>query len=112
MRNRTKKTRINSKKNTNFEENYGKNEDLQVLEQIWHGKRKRINEFKKAVMSVQGDFKDEVIGVEYISKKGKKITTSVKIPMGRKIRQSIALEKKRLARKALLEARQKERYGS
>ena len=62
-------------------------------------------------MSVQGDFKDEVIGVEYISKKGKKITTSVKIPMGRKIRQSI-YRKKRLARKALLEARQKERYGS
>ena len=28
---------------------------------------------------VSGDFKDEVIGVEYISKKGKKITSSVKI---------------------------------
>ena len=67
---------------------------------------------KKAVMSVQGDYKDEVIGVEYIRKKGKKITSSVKIPMGRKIRQSIALEQKRLARKALLEQRQKERYGS
>ena len=25
---------------------------------------------KKAVMSVQGDFKDKVIGVEYTSKKG------------------------------------------
>ena len=53
-----------------------------------------------------------MIGVEYISKKGKKITSSVKIPMGRKIRQSIALEKRRLARKALLEQRQKEKYGS
>ena len=80
---------------------------LAVVEQ----KENKIH-YKKAVMSVQGDFKDEVIGVEYVSKKGKKITSSVKIPMGRKIRQSIALEKKRLARKALLEARQKERYGS
>ena len=30
-------------------------------------------------MSVQGDYKDKVIGVEYISKKGKNISTSVKI---------------------------------
>ena len=75
-------------------------------------KEKEAMSLKKATMSVLGDFKDEVIGVEYISKKGKKITTSVRIPMGRKIRQSIALEKKRLSRKALLEARQKERYGS
>ena len=75
-------------------------------------KEKEAMSLMKATMSVQGYFKDEVIGVEYVSKKGKKITTSVRIPMGRKIRQSIALEKKRLARKALLEARQKERYGS
>ena len=46
-------------------------------------------------MSVQGDFKDDVIGVEFISKKGKKIETSVKIPIGRKIRQSLILERKR-----------------
>ena len=39
---------------------------------------------KDPVMSVQGDFKDKVIGVEYISKKGKKIVDSVKILMGRK----------------------------
>ena len=75
-------------------------------------KEKEALSLKKAIMSVQSDFKDRMISVEYISKKGKKITSSVKIPMGRKIRQSIALEKKRLARKALLEARQKERYGS
>ena len=75
-------------------------------------KEKEAMSLKKATMSVHSDFKDEVIGVEYISKKGKKITTSVRIPMGRKIRQSIALEKKRLARKALLEQRQKEKYGS
>ena len=61
--------------------------------------------FKKVVMSVQGDYKDKVIGVEYVSKKGKQISTSVKIPIGRKIRQSIILEQKRLAAKAAREAR-------
>ena len=70
-------------------------------------KEKENTSLKKAVMSVQGDYKDEVIGVEYVSKKGKNISTSVSIPMGRKIRQSIILEQKRLARKAALEARQK-----
>ena len=55
----------------------------------------------KAVKSVQDDFKKNTfIGVEYISKKGKKIIDSVKIPMGRKIRQAIITEAKRLAAKA------------
>ena len=68
-------------------------------------KEKEALSLKKAVMSVQGDYKDKVIGVEYVSKKGKQISTSVKIPMGRKIRQSIILEQKRLAAKAAREAR-------
>ena len=68
-------------------------------------KEKEALSLKKAVMSVQGDYKDKVIGVEYVSKKGKEISTSVKIPMGRKIRQSIILEQKRLAAKAAREAR-------
>jgi len=55
-------------------------------------------------MSVQGDFKDERIGVEFITKKGNKIETSVKIPMGRKVRQSIMVEKRRAIAKAKLEA--------
>ena len=59
---------------------------------------------KKAVMSVQGDYKDKFISVEYVSKKGKQISQSVEIPMGRKIRQSIILEKKRAALKAAREA--------
>jgi len=67
-------------------------------------KEKEALSLKKAVMSVQGDYKDNVIGVEYISKKGKKIVDSVKIPMGRKIRQSIVLEKRRLAQKAKRES--------
>ena len=70
-------------------------------------KEKEAMSLKKAVMSVQGDYKEKVIGVEYISKKGKNISTSVSIPMGRKIRQSIILEQKRLAAKAAREARQR-----
>ena len=63
-------------------------------------KEKEAMSLKKAIMSVQGDFKDNVIGVEFISKKGKKIETSVKIPIGRKIRQSLIIEKRRAALKA------------
>ena len=57
------------------------------------------------VMSVQGDYKDKMISVEYITKKGKKIAQSVEIPMGRKIRQSILQEQRRRAKKAALEAK-------
>ena len=67
-------------------------------------KEKESMSLKKAIMSVQGDFKDDVIGVEFISKKGKKIETSVKIQIGRKIRQSIIVEKRRAALKAKREA--------
>ncbi len=63
-------------------------------------KEKEAMSLKKAVISVQGDFKDKVIGVEYVSKKGKQISDSVKIPMGRKIRQAIIIEKKKAALKA------------
>ena len=68
-------------------------------------KEKEAISLKKAVMAIQGDYKDELIGVEYVSKKGKQITTSVSIHMGRKIRQSMVLEQKRLAAKAAREAR-------
>ena len=68
-------------------------------------KEKESLSLKKAVMSVQGDFKDKMISVEYITKKGKKIAQSVKIPMGRKIRQSLLQEQRRLAKKAAIEAR-------
>jgi len=60
---------------------------------------------KKAVMSVQGDYKDKFISVEYVSKKGKQISQSLEIPMGRKIRQALVLEKRRAALKAAREAR-------
>ena len=40
-------------------------------------KEKEAMSLKKATMAVQGDFKDDVIGVEFISKKGKHIETSI-----------------------------------
>ena len=70
-------------------------------------KEKEALSLKKAVMSVQGDYKDKMISVEYVSKKGKNISTSINIPVGRKIRQSIILEQKRLAAIAAREARQR-----
>ena len=60
---------------------------------------------KKAVRAVQGDFKDKMISVEYVSKKGKQISQAVKIPMGRKIRQAIIADKRKAALKAKREAR-------
>ena len=67
-------------------------------------KEKEAMSLKKAVMSVQGDYKDRFISVEYVSKKGKQISQSVEIPMGRKIRQAIMIEKKKAALKAAREA--------
>ena len=55
---------------------------------------------KKAIMSVQSNFKDKMISVEYISKKGKEMCHSIVIPIGRKLRQSILQEQRRLAQKA------------
>jgi hypothetical protein len=54
----------------------------------------------RAVKSVQGDFKDSVIGVKYITKRGKEIEDAIKLPWGRKVRQAIESEKKRAALKA------------
>ena len=68
-------------------------------------KEKEAMSLKKAVMSVQGDYKDKIIGVEYTTKKGKQISQSVKIPMGRKIRQALIIEQKRAAAKAAREGR-------
>ena len=68
-------------------------------------KEKEEMSLKKAVRSVQGDYKDKFISVEYTTKKGKSVETSVRIPMGRKIRQSIIAEQKRAAAKAARERR-------
>ena len=63
-------------------------------------KEKEAMSLKKATMSVQNDFKDRMISVEYISKKGKEMCHSIIIPIGRKLRQSILQEKRREALKA------------
>ena len=63
-------------------------------------KEKEAISLKKATRSVQGDYKDNVINVEYISKKGKQMSHTINIPIGRKLRQSLEQEKRRLALKA------------
>ena len=65
-------------------------------------KEKEAISLKKATRSVQGDFKDRMISVEYISKKGKEMCHSILIPIGRRIRQAIIQEKKRAELKAKL----------
>ena len=55
---------------------------------------------KKAIMSVQGNFKDKMISVEYISKKGKEMCHGIMIPIGRKIKQAMIQERRREALKA------------
>jgi len=55
---------------------------------------------KKAIRSVQSQFKDSMISVEYISKKGKEMCHSVLIPIGRKVKQAIIQERRREALKA------------
>ncbi len=60
---------------------------------------------KRAVKAVQGDYKDQFIGVEYITKKGKQIEQRIKLPYGRKYRQALAQEAKRAAAKKAMEKR-------
>ena len=55
---------------------------------------------KKAIMAVQSNFKDRMISVEYISKKGKEMCHGILIPIGRKIKQALIQERRREALKA------------
>ena len=63
-------------------------------------KEKEDISLKKATRSVQGDFKDKMISVEYISKKGKQMCHGILIPIGRKIKQALIQERRREALKA------------
>ena len=63
-------------------------------------KEKEAMSLKKAIMSVQSDFKDRMINVEYISKRGKEMCHSVLIPIGRKVKQALIQERRREALKA------------
>ena len=46
-------------------------------------KEKESMSLTKAVKLIQADFKDRLIGVEYISKKGKEISQTIELPWGR-----------------------------
>ena len=50
------------------------------------GDKKEVEKlsFKTAVKSIQEEFKNQLVGFEYISKKGKKIISSIQLPLGRK----------------------------
>ena len=63
-------------------------------------KEKEAISLKKAIMSVQSEFKDKMISVEYISKKGKEMCHGIMIPIGRKIKQALIQERRREALKA------------
>ena len=67
-------------------------------------KEKEALSLKKAIMSVQSDFKDRMISVEYISKKGKEMCHGVMIPIGRKVKQALVQERRMAAAKAKREA--------
>ena len=67
-------------------------------------KEKEAMSLKKAIMSVQGDFKDRMISVEYISKKGKEMCHGILIPIGRKVKQALVQERRMAAAKAKREA--------
>ena len=62
-------------------------------------KEKEALSLKKAVMSVQSDFKDRMISVEYISKKGKEMCHGIMIPIGRKIKLALIQDRRREALK-------------
>jgi hypothetical protein len=55
---------------------------------FWNDKgqeeKKENTSLKKAIKSIQENFKNQLIGFEYISKKGKKIVSSIQLPLGRK----------------------------
>ena len=63
-------------------------------------KEKEAMSLKKAIMSVQSDFKDRMISVEYISKRGKEMCHGVLIPIGRKVKQALIQERRRAELKA------------
>ena len=58
--------------------------------------------YKKAVLSFQGGTKSSFVTVEWEAKKGGIYEMVQQLPIGRKIRQAVASEKKRAALKARL----------
>ena len=62
-----------------------KNENVQVLESKGVEEETEQLSLKDAIYAVQSKFEKDVwIGVEYITKKGKELSTSIKLLFGRK----------------------------
>ena len=65
----------------------GKNREFYFWSEKGSEEKTEQMSLTKAVKSVQSKFienKDKIIGFEYISKKGKKIVSSIQLPLGRK----------------------------
>ena len=69
------------------------------MKQVMKKRPSRLS-LKKGIMSVQSNFKDKMISVEYISKKGKEMCHSIFIPIGRRIKQELVKERRREALKS------------
>jgi hypothetical protein len=61
---------------------------------------KEATSYKKAVKSFQGNTESKSVRVEWTAKKGGTYEMIQALPMGRKVRQAAAAEKKRAALKA------------
>ena len=61
----------------------GKNREFYFWNESGQEEKTEQMSLTKAVKSVQSKFKDRIVGVEYISKKGKQISESIELPWGR-----------------------------
>jgi hypothetical protein len=61
----------------------GKNREFYFWNEGGQEEKTEQMSLTRAVKSVQSKFKDKFIGVEYISKKGKQISETIKLPWGR-----------------------------
>ena len=61
----------------------GKNREFYFWNEGGQEEKTEQMSLTKAVKSVQGNFKDKSIAVEYVSKKGKQISEMIDLPWGR-----------------------------
>ena len=61
----------------------GKNREFYFWNEGGQEEKTEQMSLTKAVKSIQSKFKDRIVGVEYISKKGKQISESIELPWGR-----------------------------
>tara|TARA_B100000902_G_scaffold124007_1_gene123970 strand:+ start:338 stop:706 length:369 start_codon:yes stop_codon:yes gene_type:complete len=93
------KLTLKTKQNTIYKEFMPKMRKFLFWNETGEEKETEQLSLKKAIMSVQSNFKDRMISVEYISKKGKEMCHGVLIPIGRKIKQELVKERRREALK-------------